>query len=340
MSDFYTIGKMDISDLYSRIRTQHQRELDARKREIFAKVPELAELEKTQSEQNAGFLKRLISLPQEEREEAKKVRRESSARITARMTELLTSAGYSADALQMSYDCPICRDEGVVDGQRCSCYNKRMLTLLYQQSSMGDVLERENFGTFSLDFYSRDQEPDGRPSPYHNMEGILKKVKDYTQHAKEKPASFLFYGESGLGKTFLTHCIAKELMEQGLSVLYLTANELFQQVLSPYLMSQDNELKEALQPVFHLVYQADLLVLDDLGTELTNSFTLSQLFEVINRRSLDNRATIISTNLSLEQLGERYQDRILYRILERYELCRIYGENIRIRIAAQKYNNR
>ena len=338
MSDFYTIGKKDISDLYSRIRTRHQRELAERRSEIFSRIPEAAELERTLSEQNAGFLRRLISLPPEEREKAKWERKEASLRITKRIQELLAENGYPTDALQMSYDCPVCRDEGMVDGQRCTCYNRHMLNLLYQQSSMGDVLERENFDTFSLDLYSREASPDGRPSPYRNMEGILQKAKNYTAHAKEHPVSFLFYGESGVGKTFLSHCIAKELMEQGLSVLYLTANELFQQVLSPYFMSQDYEVREALQPVFQLIYQADLLVLDDLGTELTNSFTLSQLFEVINRRGLDNRATIISTNLSLEQLGDRYQDRILYRIIEHYELCRIYGENIRIRVAAQKYH--
>ena len=336
MPDFYTIGKNDISDVYSRIRTEKQRELDSRRDKIFSELPELESLELELSSLNTGLMRKLVTNPAMDFSAAKQERREQAHLIEARMTELLASKGYQMSDLRLQYECPLCRDEGVVDGKRCSCYKKHMLKLLYQQSSLGDVLKRENFDTFSLDWYSDEVLEEGLPSPRKNIEKILRKVKDFTEHPESR-ASFLFYGESGVGKTFLSNCMAKALMDQGLTVLYLTSNQLFQQILSPCLMSPDSETRDALQPVFSLVYNSDLLILDDLGTELTNSFTLSQLFEIVNRRNLDNRSTVISTNLSLNQLKDRYQDRIVYRIIERYELCRIYGQNIRTGKSHMKY---
>jgi len=336
MPDFYTIGKNDISDVYSRIRTEKQRELDNRRNKIFSELPELAELERELSSLNTGLMRKLVTNPAMDLSAVKKRRKEEAHLIETRMAGLLASKGYRMSDLRLQYECPVCRDEGVVEGKRCSCYKKHMLELLYQQSSLGEVLSRENFDTFSLDWYSDDTYEEGLPSPRRNMEKILRKVKDFTEHPESR-SSFLFYGESGVGKTFLSNCMAKALMDQGLTVLYLTANQLFQQILSPCLMSPDTETREALQPVFSLIYNADLLILDDLGTELTNSFTLSQLFEIVNRRNLDNRSTVISTNLSLNQLKDRYQDRIVYRIIECYELCRIYGQNIRTGKSHMKY---
>ena len=332
MADFYTIGKTDISDLYSMIRSNHARELDERKDRIFAEIPEVAEIELKIAEVNSALLRKLVTARNATKEHTDELKRERKAaieKLSARKTALLKEHGYSPEDLELQYDCPICRDNGVIDGRRCECYNRHMLKHLYQQSSLENVLERENFQTLSLDYYTKDKTDPERPSPYENMQRIVEKAKEYTKHCREVHTSFLFYGESGVGKSFLSNCIAKELMDQGLSVLYLTANELFQQILSPYLMSPDAGTKATLQPVFDLIYHADLLVLDDLGTELTNSFTLSQLFEIINRRMLDDRSTIISTNLSLRQMQERYNDRIVSRIIEHYELCPIYGKNIR-----------
>lgn len=342
MADFYTIGKTDISDIYSLIRTNHARALEDRKNRIFTEIPEAAEIELKIAQVNSDLLRKLVTmrnLTKEQTDQLKRERKEAVDRLNARKTALLQEHGYAPEDLTLQYDCPICKDTGVVDGKRCVCYNRHMLKLLYQQSSLENVLERENFKTLSLELYEKEKTDPERPSPYENMTRIVRKAKEYTRNCREVHTSFLFYGESGVGKSFLSNCIAKELMDQGLSVLYLTANELFQQVLSPYLMSQDAGTKATLQPVYDLVYHADLLVLDDLGTELTNSFILSQLFEIINRRMLDDRSTIISTNLSLRQMQERYNDRIVSRIIEHYELCPIYGKNIRSVKFAEKNRN-
>jgi len=339
MPDYYTINVYDIARLYDDIRTRHMRELHDRRTAIEKAVPRIAEIESELSRLNTETMRKIVMIPAEhgDREgeilRIRKARDEKSAALHTEMLDLLHTNGYDMSGLTLTYDCPICMDTGFVQGTqgtRCECYKRHLLTLLYQQSALGDVLKEENFSTLSLDFYSREAENPDMPSPYDNMQHILDKAKLYCRNCKTDPTSFLFYGESGLGKSFLSHCIAGEVMEQGLSVLYLTANELYQQILSPYLMSGEADMREKLQSVYDLIYQADLLILDDLGTELTNSFTVSQLFEIVNRRMLNNLATIISSNLSLQQLQERYGDRIVSRIVDCYELCRFYGRNIRV----------
>lgn len=360
MPDYYTINAYDIARLYDEIRTRHTRELHDRRTAIEEAVPRIAEIERELSHLNTETMRRIVMIPSEhvDREgeilRIRTARDEKSAALHTEMLDLLHANGYDMSDLTLRFDCPICMDTGVVQGTgsgsnhsdvsvtetsgannptpgtRCECYKRHFLNLLYRQSALGDILKKENFSTLSLDFYPQEAENPNMPSPYDNMQHIVDKAKHYCRNCKTVPESFLFYGESGLGKTFLSNCIAKEVMEQGLSVFYLTVNELYQQILSPYLMSGEADVRWKLQSVYDLIYQADLLILDDLGTELTNSFTVSQLFEIVNRRMLSNLATIISSNLSLQQLQERYGDRIVSRIVDRYELCRFYGRNIRV----------
>lgn len=328
MTDYFTIGKNDISDIYSRIRAMHQRELAERRQRIYQQLPELASLDRELTHENASSLRRILTLSPDA---AAKVKQERLVRIRPlqeKRSALLLENRIPETDLELTYDCPLCKDEGIVDGQRCSCYQKHMLKLLYRQSSLGDVLEKENFETFSFDQYS-DQPVDGNVSPRENVRDFYRQAKDFATTFSPEGKSFLFYGGAGIGKTFLSNCIAKQLMDTGHSVLYVTANELFNDILSAYLMYVEPDTKERLKPVYELVYKADLLVLDDLGTELTNTFTLSQLFEVINRRMISGKSTIISTNLSLRQMRDRYQDRIVSRIVDRYEICHFYGDNIR-----------
>ena len=141
--------------------------------------------------------------------------------------------------------------------------------------------------------------------------------------------NILIYGSTGLGKTFISNCIAKELLDSAHSVLYLSANELFEQVLSRYIMTRDNST--ALKSIYEYLYNSDLLIIDDLGTEVLSSFVRSQLFEILNKRMLTEKATIITTNLDLATLQDRYSERIMSRIAKDYVLFPLYGEDIRYR---------
>ena len=328
MTDYFIIGKQDIADIYSRLQTAHQRKEAELRERLYGEIPELAELERELTATYTGSLRSLISLPPEEAAVLKAKQKVKIQELRERKEEILRSHGLTAADLEAPYECPICKDEGYVDGERCSCYKKHLLKLLYRQSSLGSVLERENFDTFSLDYFSREPYGD-RISPYENMTDLLATAKRFAKTFQPEGKSFLFYGSAGVGKTFLSNCIAKQVMDSGHSVLYVTANELFEDILSPCIMSPDPDQRERLQPVHSLIYTADLLVLDDLGTELTNEFTRSQLFEIINRRMIARRSTIISTNYSLKQFQDKYYDRILSRIVDFYELCYFYGDNIR-----------
>ncbi len=329
MSDFYTVEKNDIADTYSRIRTRHQRDLSERREKIFTEIPELAALEEQQASLRTSMLRRIIYMPAEDVAEFKREQKLALNMLSKKKQRLLQAHGYTEADLLLTYDCPVCRDTGSVNGKRCECYKKHLHRLLYRQSSLGEVLQRENFETFSLDHYSREKDAATGYVPYDMMKNILPKMKRFAEDYKTSHRSIYFYGETGLGKTFLCHCIAKDMMDCGHTVLYVTANELFQQILSPYLMSSDPEIKDNLRPVYKLIHNADLLCIDDLGTELANSFTISQLFEVINHRILADRSTIISSNMSPRQIKQSYNDRIYSRIVEHYEMYQLFGRSIR-----------
>ena len=162
------------------------------------------------------------------------------------------------------------------------------------------------------------------------MERFQKAVsisKDFVQNFKQDYHNLFFYGTVGTGKSFLSGCVANELLQKGYSVIYFSASGLFE-TLARY--SFDANSKESLYDFYDDLYNCDLVIIDDLGTEMTNSFVSSQLFACLNERLLRRNATIISTNLSLEELRNRYSDRVFSRITSNYELCKLTGPDIRM----------
>ena len=141
----------------------------------------------------------------------------------------------------------------------------------------------------------------------------------------QKPKNLLFYGDTGVGKTFLSNCVAKELLDQGYSVIYFTAFQFFD-ILSKGVFQKDTDAIAAHQNI----YDCDLLIIDDLGTEFANAFTSSQLFLCVNERILRNKSTIISTNLNMSDLAEMYSERVPSRITSNYTVIKLFGDDIRI----------
>lgn len=156
------------------------------------------------------------------------------------------------------------------------------------------------------------------------MRGCL---SQFVQNFKQDYHNLFFYGTVGTGKSFLSGCIASELLQTGHSVIYFSASGLFD-TLARYAF--DSRAKEALSGFYEDLYNCDLLIIDDLGTEMTNTFVASQLFSCLNERHLRKNATIISTNLSLEELRDRYSDRVFSRITSHYDLCKLTGPDIRM----------
>lgn len=237
----------------------------------------------------------------------------------------LSLLGYPSDYLKPIYDCPICKDTGYVEGNICTCFKKKVVDMFYMRSNLKNIVASENFDTFSLEWYSKDDiDPVTGLSSYDNMSQIVELCHQFIDEFDTAYHNLFIYGATGVGKTFLSNCIAKELLDTSHSVIYLTAVELFE-AFSDF-KEDDNTSETAVQSIL----DCDLLIIDDLGTELSNSFTNSKLFYCLNERILKRKATIISTNLSLGELSNTYSERIMSRISSVYTILRVFGDDIRL----------
>lgn len=241
------------------------------------------------------------------------------ASLSEKKRQLLKKANLPEDYLEPVYDCQDCQDSGYIEGQKCHCFRQLEISLLYEQSNLSRMLEKENFETLKTQYYQGED--------LLRFTKAVECCKKFVENFKLNYQNLFFYGTVGTGKSFLSGCITKELLNNGHSVIYFSATALFD-TLSHY--SFDYKSKEELHSVYEDLYQCDLLIIDDLGTELTNSFVASQLFSCLNERQLRQKPVIISTNLSLEELRNRYSDRIFSRITSQYELIKLTGPDIRL----------
>ncbi len=253
--------------------------------------------------------------------------------LEARKIELLVSNGYPANYMDMHYDCNKCMDTGYIDNEKCTCFKQAFAQLISSDSNLNEIIKKENFSTFSYSYYPNDytEETTGL-TPLANIKKIVADCKSFIKDFDKKDENILFLGNTGVGKTFLTNCIAKELLDKGYTVIYLTAFRLFD-ILEKYKFGKNTSDTHIAASQFDYILNCDLLIIDDLGTEMNNSFTSSQLYLIINERLLKRLSTIISTNLSLEQLDSNYSERIYSRIISSYNVCKIVGGDIRLQKA-------
>lgn len=246
------------------------------------------------------------------------------------MKQKLVEAGFPEDYLEMKYNCPDCRDTGFIEGEKCHCFSQAVVDLLYSQSGLGEVLQKENFATFRKDLYPTQPDPVLGISPREQIESVLASCHRFIREFDTHHGNLLFYGNTGVGKTFLTHCITKELLDTSHTAIYLSALSLFE-ILEDKTFRK--EASDAGDDMADYIYSCDLMVIDDLGSELSNAFVNSQLFDFLNRRLSENVSTIISTNLSLEELQDTYSERIISRLIGHYEMLPVIGDDIRVKLA-------
>ena len=309
---------------YGRQQIENHHKLEERRKEIYARLPVVKQLEAEIAERSVACAKKLLegdkSVLDRLKEDLKDLREQKSLIIRA--------AGYPDDYLELHYRCPDCRDTGLIDGRKCHCFLQAQMKLLHAQSNLEDVLERENFNALSYEYYD-DTEilPQLGITNAAYMRRVVAGCREFVRDFDKKHDNLLFTGSTGVGKTFLTNCIARELMDDFHSVIYLTASDLFD-VFSRNKFDYDNA--EDMKDMFRFILDCDLLIIDDLGTELNNSFTSSQLFYCINERMNMSRSTIISTNLTLARLRDSYTDRVTSRIMSGYRIIPLYGGDIRL----------
>lgn len=313
------------------MRDYNQRQLenrhiqDARRTEVYRKIPRLREIDSSV----ASIAVQKARLFLNGTDSAMGDLKDSLAALGLEREQLLLTNGYPKDYLNPVYTCPDCKDTGYRNGQKCHCFKQAIINTVYEQSNIRQILSRENFDTFSYEYYSKDDiSKTTGLSSLVTAEHAVQECRHFIDDFSNKPKNLLIYGKTGVGKTFLSNCVTRELLDQGYSVIYFTAFQLFD-ILSKGVFEKDEDAIAAHQNIF----DCDLLVIDDLGTELSNAFTTSQLFLCVNERLLRQKSTIISTNLSLNQMMETYSERTFSRICDAYTLINLFS---RVDIRIQK----
>jgi len=292
-------------------------------KEIYEKIPEIKELENSISFLSVQQAKKLLDGD----EGALDQLRTQIYELRTKKSLLLRNGGYPADYLEEVYECPLCKDTGYIGSKKCACFKKAAIELLYAQSNLKEILQRENFSTFRLDYYSDNYtDPRTGRTSLATMKEAFAVCRQFADNFGEEPRNLFLYGDTGVGKTFLSNCIAKELIDRTYSVIYFTAFELFD-IFEKSKFGKDN----AAEAMNAHIFDCDLLIIDDLGTELPNSFTISRLFLCLNERMLRKKSTIISTNLSLDTFVEYYSERTFSRITSNYKMLKLIGDDIRIK---------
>ena len=315
----------EVMRIYEARQRKNRIELEQRRQRIYDAVPSLPAYDSAISEAAAG-LARAALLGRNESDKAR-MRLEE---LREERKLLLAAGGFSPEDMELNYTCPACRDTGYADGKKCRCFKQQEIALLYRESGLEKQLEKENFSTMTDRYYAADY-PVNRESGLmlpEYMARVAEACRRYTQEFSQKKGNLLFTGPAGVGKTFFTHCIAKELIEQSMSVVYVTAAQLMD-TMTAARMADGADSEECTRA--HLLAGCELLIIDDLGTELNNSMTNAELFRCLDERLKKGQATVISTNLSLNELRDTYADRIASRIISEYQIIRFYGPDIRIR---------
>ncbi|MGN0361663.1 MAG: ATP-binding protein [Bilifractor sp.] len=316
-----------IMRIYTQKQLKNQRELDRRKKEIYTRIPRIPEIDAEVASVSVKKAFYLLGDPA-----GADIDTDAAIRdLAEERRALLLSHGYPEDYLELHYDCPICHDTGYVHDRKCTCFRQMEIELLYSASNLKDALKTDTFDSFSLDYYPKDSfSTVNRKSYYWEAQRALEQskafVRDFGKNQRaSSPENLLFYGDVGVGKTHLSHAIAKGVLDLGYSVFYLTAYDLFE-LMGRFKFHSDEDARES----YDTIYVCDLLIIDDLGTEMLNNFVTSELFLIVNERILRKKSTIISTNLSLKKVREAFSERTFSRIMGAYQLIHISGADIRI----------
>ena len=249
-----------------------------------------------------------------------------------RRSELLR-AGYVEDYLDNEFICSDCRDTGYSGTRICSCLMECYKEELRESLSNLFKLGEETFDSFELTYYDENLAPDAGISPRRSMEIIYEICIEYARKFGKNSMNLFFNGAPGLGKTFLSACIARVVADSGYSVVYDTASSVFSKFeeVKFFSRSEDPEELKELKAEIKRYLECDLLIFDDLGTEMTTSFTISALYDIINTRLMTGGKTIVSSNLTLGELRRRYSGQIMSRIEGEYQMLTFRGEDIRIK---------
>ncbi len=320
-----------ISAVYDERFYKRQHLLNKRLQEVYSAIPRYKELDDMIASLNVTKGKLLLF---GDNDKAKEI----DVRITDarnQKTNLLCEHGFGVHFLEIPYECDNCKDTGYVNDTPCSCFNKIASTMFCKETMSIEGYSNHSFENFNYDLYSATTIDSGlKITHYDNAKACVKKarqfVAEFSQEYKQRERKNLFiYGVTGVGKTYLSNCIAKELIEAGHKVMYISAPAMFE-LMSDYAYNKSPDNTE-IRVKLNKIKNDDLLILDDLGTELGNTFTSSQLYTLLNERLTKGLSTVITSNISIKELKDKYDERIYSRIVGEYSLIKLIGDDLRLK---------
>lgn len=312
---------------YEKKRDAAANRLELRKKKLYSVFPRLEEIEGEIFSLGLQMGKLALDNP----DDLESIVERSKQKLETLKREkdvIMKSSGFPADYLSMQYECPLCKDRGfLTSGEKCTCLRQELIAEAYKMSNLKQVLLRENLSTFNLDIFSDEKNSNSELSPKENMATILATCDNFIMNfAESNGENLLFYGTTGSGKTFMCNCIAKDLLDRGHFVIYQTAFSLFAIIEDYRFQKRDNAID---RESYESLFECDLLIIDDLGSEIQNTFTISELFHILNTRLINGKKTVISTNLTLIELDQRYTGRIFSRLSSNFNLLRFFGKDLR-----------
>lgn len=315
---------MTLASILEGIREKNKKIKEQRTREIYLRIPEIKKIDEKIKKLSIDLIR------------GKDVSHKLDD-LSKKRREALRGNGVSEDYLDLQYDCNKCKDQGYITYERdgrvhqeeCSCRKKIRQNLAYDMSSIREMLKRQNFDNFDPTLFSTSR--DKNREDISPRENILKIKENMEKYSKDFPAvkeGILFYGPTGTGKTFMCSCIAKEVIDRGYSVLYQNASELLEFMVTYSFMFYEGKLEN--EDKYNFIFDSDLLIIDDLGSEYLNDKTVSELFKLINTRLNSNKPIVISSNIDLEEISDIYGERIFSRILGQYDIYEFMGNDVRL----------
>ncbi len=289
---------------------------ELRRAELHERLPQIAEIDRALSATGLRILREAVKGKEGLDERIRSLEEGNNLLLEARR-EILKAEGYPEDYSSVKYECDECMDVGFVGGNMCKCMRRALTMAGYESSGVLKLIEKQNFSTFDLSYYTG--------ADRVNMERILAHTKRYAeQFDGTHMRNLLFVGTTGLGKTHLSSSIAKEVIDRGFDVVYESAQKIF----SDFEAEKFGRVPQGENRTERYL-SCDLLIMDDLGTEMQSAFTVSCLYNLINSRIIAEKSMIISTNIAKEELLSIYSNRITSRLFGEFQTCLFTGKDIR-----------
>ena len=310
-----------------------------RKQELLKANPKLQEIDKELSLVSIQTSKAILTSNEKDKEKLLNDLKKKTNALIKEKNNFIKELSKTNNYLNPHFDCNLCNDTGYISKSGntalCSCIKQKIFDIAYNKSNMGN-LEKENFSNFNLRMFSDKANKElykSDISPRENIELIKEKAITFIENFDDpNEKNLIFTGSTGLGKTFMINCIANEILKQGKTVLYQTAPIMLDSIIDEKFGNTDNKIN-----LQDNILNVDLLIIDDLGAERTNDLKITELFTIINSRLLNPRLkTIISSNLTIEELFKTYTNRIGSRLVGNYKFLRFFGEDLRFKKAKKE----